>query len=145
MSAFKFDKNIGLAISFFIVLFNVILDRYSAPAGIMLTPVVIVAIAALISLNKDKFNPFLHVVIVYLLIAINDIGIKLYGGGIHDVEGLGWVNMMLFIGLLPCFILLAVGIKASNFMERIPALLFIALIVLHLTAFGNLGLGRSYI
>ena len=145
MSAFKFDKNIGLGVSLFTVLLNVILNRYSAPAGIMLTPIVMIATAAIISLNKDKFNMFLHIVIVYLLIAINDIGIKLYGGGIHDWEGLGWVNMMLFIGLLPCFILLAIGIKASGFIERLPLLLFIGLIVFHLTAFGKSGLGRSYI
>ncbi|MCO5937018.1 hypothetical protein NAF17_15850 [Mucilaginibacter sp. RB4R14] len=145
MGAFKFDKNIGLGITLVIVLFNVILDRYYAPAGITLTPVVIVAIATLVSLNKDKYSPFLHVAIVYLLIALNDIGIKLYGGGIHDWEGLGWIHMMLFIGLLPCFILLAIGIKATNFIDRLPLLLFIALIIFHLTAFGKLGLGRFYI
>jgi hypothetical protein len=145
MGAFNFNKNIGLAISFIIVLSNVILDRYCAPAGILLTPVVIILFTILISLNKDKFVPFLHVVIVYLLIAINDMGIKLYGGGIHDWEGLGWIHMMLFIGLVPCFIVLAVGLKASNLIERLPLLLFIGLIVFHLSAFGKLGLGRSYI
>ena len=144
MSAFKFDKNIGLGMAFFIVLLNLILNRYSAPAGILLTPVIITTISTLISLNKDKFVPFLHVAIVYFLIAINDIGIKLYGGGIHDSEGLGWIHMMLLIGSLPCFILLAIGIKATNLIERLSLLLFIGLIVFHLTAFGELGLGRSY-
>ncbi|MBD1393708.1 hypothetical protein [Mucilaginibacter glaciei] len=81
-----------------------------------------------------------------MIIAINDIGIKLYSGGIHDSEGLVWINMLLFVGLVPCFAILATCIKTLKFTDRIlPLLFFIALITAHLFAFEKIGLGRSYI
>lgn len=132
MSWFKFNKLIGVATAFTIIICNILIGRYFAPAGILMTPIVMAICTLIISLNGDKFNSWMHVILVYLLLAINDIGIKLYVGGIHDFEGMGWINMMLFLGLVPATLLLAIGLKASKFVERTPILLFVALITFHL-------------
>ena len=80
--------------------------------------------------------------------ALNDISIKLYSGGTHDNEGLAWVHLLLFIGLVPTFGILLTTIlkrKEERLTKRIIAIvLFVGLIAGHLQLFSNLGLGRHY-
>jgi hypothetical protein len=148
MTEFSKNKNLNLLISIFVVLSNVLADHFFAPIGLMLTPIIIIIVACLINLNKGKFDVIIRAIISYLLIAVNDIGIKLYGGGIHDAEGQGWIYMLLLVGLVPCVIILFIsGFKnqKDNFYKTIFALsLFLALIFLHLYFFENLGIGRYY-
>lgn len=87
-------------------------------------------------------------VLAYAFIALNDFFIKLYAGGSHDEEGLGWIHGFLFLGLVPAFgILVFTTIKRKDEILAIRVLalvLFVTLIGVHLSIFSHLGLGRYY-
>ena len=129
---------------------NILLDHFLAPTGILLSPVITAGAIVIILLNNRAFNSILiQATIAFLLIGINDIGIKLYGGGIHDSEGQGFVNLFYIIDLIPCFFVLCIYVvkktDASILQKIISISLFISLAVLHLNYFDWLGLGKSYI
>lgn len=52
---------------------------------------------------------FFKLLFSYLSIGLNDIGIKLFAGGVHDMESIGWVNMLLFFGLISCCVMLIIA------------------------------------
>jgi len=83
--------------------------------------------------------------ISYLFIGLNDIGIKLFAGGRHDSEGLGWIHMLLFIGLVPCFIILIIGVlrdgRSAVISKILSVFIFALLICIHLELFNTVGLG----
>ena len=140
------NKYLTLAISLFLILVNVFLQHYYAPVGILLSiPICIVAIG-LLNINKQSFNIIFKSFLCFLLIGINDVGIKLYSGGIHDSEGQGVVNLVLFVCLGIGFLMLLI----SNFNKAVIAryivslTIFVLLAAMHLSFFGGLGLGRSY-
>jgi len=82
--------------------------------------------------------------ISYSFIGLNDIGIKLFAGGIHDYEGLGWIYMLLLIGLVPCSIILIIGVlrdeKSVAITKLISVFIFVLLIYVHLELFNSVGL-----
>jgi hypothetical protein len=137
---------IGLAI--YTVIVNGLIGHFFAPSGIMLTPIVLIITTSLVVFGTKNLKITLVSFLSYLFIAINDISIKLYSGGSHDSEGLGWVHLLLFIGLVPTFGILLTGIfirKDENLKNKIFALvIFIGLIGIHLQLFSDLGLGRYY-
>lgn len=148
MTSLDKNKYWNLLLAIFIILSNILSDHYFAPSGITLTPIIIIVITCLISLNKGKFDTILQVIIICFLISLNDLGIKLFGGGIHDVEGLGFIHLFLFAGLIPCFIILALSTfknKKDTLLKSVFSLfLFIILICIHFYFFSNIGLGRYY-
>lgn len=131
-------------ISFVMVAANVALNYFVAPTGITLTPIILVVCAILINTLNAKFDLITRTILTFLIIALNDIGIKLYGGGTHDLEGIEFVHFFLLFGLVPCFIILSICAfrsKENEIFKRIGSLvLFVALICLHLYFFERLGL-----
>ena len=148
MGIFKLNKYWGLSIAVIIAISNGIIDHFFAPTGVYLLPVIIISSTSLINLNKEKFNILIQPIFTFILISLSDIGIKLYGGGVHDSEGQGFLIVFLFVGLLPGFIVLVL----SAFLRKdVPVaakfasvFLFLLLIYLYLQFLGNLGIGRSY-
>lgn len=137
---------IGLATLTVIV--NGFIGHFFAPNGIMLTPIVLTITTSLVCFGTKNIKIIFISALTYLFIALNDISIKLYSGGSHDSEGLGWIHMLLFVGLLPTFGILLTTIfrsKEEPLTNKIIALvLFVGLIAGHLQLFSNLGLGRYY-
>ncbi len=137
-----------ISISLGIILLNEIIGHFFAPNGIMLTPIVLIVISVLIGLVNTELKPIWKSVLLVGLIGLHDIGIKLYSGGSHDNEGLGWIHGLLFIGLIPAYGILIAGIfKAKNeskLNKWIAVFLFPLLIWFHLLLFNDLGLGRYY-
>ena len=131
-----------------VIVVNLILDHFFAPTGLMLTPVALTISTAIIVFGTVKLRPIILTVIILGLIILHDIGIKLYGGGTHDGAGQGWIHLMLFIGLVPAYILTLIGIfrsKRAQLTEKIISLLIFPLILAgHLYLFTDLGLGRHY-
>lgn len=131
----------GLAL--LIVVANVAIGHFFPPFGIMLTPFVLPIITMLVVFGPGTRPPISVSGLVVGLIALNDIGIKLFSGGTHDSEGLGWIHGTLIIGLLPSFLLLLAGNLQNHQAKRLErvlgALLFPALITVHLCIFGHLG------
>jgi cytochrome bd-type quinol oxidase subunit 1 len=136
-------------ISFTIVATNILLDCFVVPCGITLTPIVIVVGTILINTLNAKFDLITRTILTFLVIALNDIGIKLYGGGSHDLEGIEFIHFFLALGLLPCFIILSICAfknKEDGTLKRIGSLiLFVMLICFHLYFFERLGLDTRYI
>ncbi|MEO6851084.1 MAG: hypothetical protein ABI166_10655 [Mucilaginibacter sp.] len=130
------------------IIVNLLIDHFYAPTGIDFTPLVVIITAALLSITNVKFNIWLRIVFIYVLIGINDIGIKLYGGGVHDFEGQGFVAMFLMIGLIPAFLIISITVfvdKGLSILTKILSLImFLVLIGLHSYMTKNVGIGRSY-
>lgn len=130
------------------VILNGLIGHFLAPTGIMLTPIVLTITTSLICFGTKNIKPILISALTYLFVALNDISIKLYSGGSHDSEGLGWIHVLLFIGLLPTFGILLATIfknKEETLTNKIIAVvLFVGLIAGHLQLFSSLGLGRYY-
>lgn len=81
----------------------------------------------------------------YLLIGLNDIGVKIFGYGVHDSEGQGWLTVFFFVfGVIPTVIMLFIQIvqdRSSTIrMNVVGIFVFAALVYVHLQVFGSLGL-----
>ena len=106
-------KTVGL--SLIIIILNLIIGHFFAPIGILLTPIVLIGVSVLVAFFTKGLLSVWKSVVFSALIGIHDIGIKLYSGGRHDYEGLGFLHLMLFIGLVPAYVILLVGIfKTKN-------------------------------
>lgn len=126
-----------------ILLTSILIGHFWPPNGILATPLVITVMIGLILFTDVDFNIFVKIFLSYLFIGLNDINIKLFAGGLHDMEGIGWIHMLLFIGLIPCFIMLLIAVyqdKVFNIWIKIlGVLMFILMIYIHLEIFETLG------
>ncbi|PAW92502.1 hypothetical protein CKK33_02910 [Mucilaginibacter sp. MD40] len=138
------NYKIKVAVSVTIVIINTLLDHWYPPSGLSLMPIAICATTALIGYGQG-INRWQKVLLSYLFFAFTDIGIKLFGGGIHDSEGLGFVNVLSLTGLILATIILIIGLKPKKAADLLFGVLFIGFGVLHFLVFGELGLGISYI
>jgi hypothetical protein len=87
-----------------VVAANNLLGHYMAPSGILMTPLVIMALTGwLLPRHSTYSHSILRVGLLALLICLHDAGIKLYAGGSHDAEGQGFIHFFLFMGLLPAY------------------------------------------
>ena len=149
MAILSLKKYLSLIISLSIVIANVLLDYFLAPTGLLLAPMIVAVASLVIALDQQKIDLFYQAMFTYLLIGLNDFGIKLYGGGIHDSEGQGWVNMIFIVGTVLCIIILicsAYNDKEASILKKIASVIsFVLLAFIHLHFFDNLGLDRSYI
>jgi hypothetical protein len=142
------NNTTALGLATLTIILNGLIGHFFAPNGIMLTPIVLTIMTSLVCFGIKNIKIILLSTLVYLFVALNDISIKLYSAGSHDNAGLGWVYLLLLVGLVPTFgILLTTVIKRKEetVINRIIAVvLFIGLIAGHLKVFSNLGLGRYY-
>lgn len=108
-----------------------------------MTPVTISIMTWLILFSDADFSILVKSVLSYLFIGLNDIGMKLFAGGKSDLAGMGWIHLFLFIGLVPCFIMLLISVfrdkKSSLGIKFLSVLIFILLIYMHLKMFKMLG------
>lgn len=131
-----------------IVVLNTIVDHYAAPLGLFATAWVLPVIAGIIVFLPDSPNLWKQSFLCFLFAALNDLGIKLYGGGVHDEEGHGWIHALLFVGLVPVYIILIVSTvknKTAPLTQKIGSLLlFPVLVAIYLYFFSEAGFGRYY-
>ena len=122
---------------------NVCLDYYCAPIGILLTPGVIPLTVMLIS-SPTRHSPITKTVLSVLLISLNDVGIKLFGGGMHDLEGQGVFHVVLLIASALAYLILIARIlrdKQRPAVKIVGLVLFPLLLIVHLYLTKNLGMG----
>lgn len=136
----NYNNKIVLGIALTIVITNGLIGHFFAPLGILLTPLILILTTLLVCMGTENIKSTFISVLTYFFVALNDILIKIYSGGIHDNEGLAWIHFYFFIGLVPTFgILLAtvfIRNKEETFLTKITAVfLFIALIAIHLQLF----------
>jgi len=137
-----------VALSVTIVLVHLIIGHFFAPYGLFFTPMVLMMVSILIALLTKELVSIWKSVVLAVLIGFHDIGIKLYSGGRHDYEGLGFLQFMLFVGLVPAFVILLIGIirneNDTKFEKWLAVILFPIIVSIHLLIFRELGLGRSF-
>jgi hypothetical protein len=130
-----------------LVMLNVFLAHFTG-IGIFGTAIVLPLAAAMVTLPPRSLNVWMQSLLCFLMAALNDLGIKLYAGGTHDDAGLGWMLLLLLVGLAPMYVFLIVSVirnKTASILEKLGAiLLFPALMVLYLHYFQKAGLGRYY-
>jgi hypothetical protein len=138
------NNKIAIGLATFIIILNGFIGHFFAPNGIFLTPIVLIITTLFVAFGTKNLNVIIISILTYFFVALNDISIKLYSGGTHDNEGLCFVHLFLFFGLIPTFGILFVGIFKQNeekLVNKIIALvLFVILIAIHLQIFSNLGL-----
>lgn len=139
---------IVLVFAFIVVLINGLIGHFFAPYGMDLTPVVLTITTSLIAFKTKNLKLIWQSILIYCFVALNDISIKLYSGGSHDMEGLGWIHLFLFIGLLPTLgilVMIVIKNKQDQIKDKVFAVVtFLVLISVHLYLFGKLGLGQYY-
>jgi hypothetical protein len=139
----KLQKTSIIGLLTIVIILNIIIGHFLPPAGILITPLIISVMIGLIVFTDNGLNIIEKSVLSYLYIGLNDIGIKLFSGGKHDMEGVGWIHMMLYIGLVPCFIMLSIGIfrdkDSSIRLKILSVIIFVLLIYAHLEIFETLG------
>jgi hypothetical protein len=142
------DNKTALGLATWTVILNGLIGHFFAPNGIMFTPIVLTITSTLVCFGTKNIKIIFISFLTYFFVALNDILIKLYSGGSHDSVGLGWIQLLLFVGLLPTFGILLISIfrrKEETLTNKIIAVfLFVGLIAGHLQLFGTLGLGRYY-
>ena len=143
----KLQKKSLIALLTFLILLSIIIAHFLPPTGILVIPVVISVMIALIIFTDNSFTIIQKSALSYLCIAFNDVGTKLFAGGRHDMESIGWIHMMLFIGLVPCFIMLITGAlrddKSSVWTRILSSLIFVLLMYVHIEIFETLGVAKS--
>lgn len=136
-------------LAFLIVTANIVFGYFQPSFAILLTPLVLPLVTVLLVFAWGKNSPITLASMVYGLIALNDVGIKLFADGMHNHEGLAWIHASFYIGLLISFVLFVAGNAQLQHISRrkkvIGALLLPALVAVHLIAFNNLGLEYSTI
>ncbi len=143
-----FDDAIKVIIAMAIVFANCILGHNYPPFGILLTPVVVSISAWIICFKTMKIHSIILSILTYAALALNDILIKLYSGGIHDGPGQAFTNLFFFFGLVPVTALLVISHilrkKKSIPITIISILIFASLIFWHIKQFHDLGFGKHY-
>ncbi len=141
---FRMNTKNSILFAIGIVVANILIGHFFAPYGIMLTPIVLILLSILIGLVITELQPILKSILLAGLIIIHDVGIKLYAGGTHDLTGIGWIVLMMFIGLVPAYIFLIGGIfkseDESKLNKWIAVFIFPLLLGIHLKMFWFLGL-----
>ncbi len=134
-------------ISIIIVLFHIYIGHYYAPHGIDLLPITMILVTIMI-FQFTNLKIYFKLVITAILFLMLDVGIKLYSGGTHDVEGLEWMYAFYFIGLILCLPIILykifknAGINTTT--KILLVILFIAFLYFQKNIFWDLGLGRDY-
>lgn len=77
---------------------------------------------------------------------LQDAGLKLYGGGDHDLEGQGLLNFFFIAGVLLSLAVLRRALKQDEHWVRAPKInpirVFLILLLGHLLLFSGLGIGH---
>jgi len=106
----KLSITILICLLIILLLVSIVIGHFLPPSGIFMTPVTISIMTWLILFSDADFSILVKSVLSYLFIGLNDIGMKLFAGGKSDLAGIGWIHLFLFIGLVPCFIMLLISV-----------------------------------
>lgn len=104
-------------LSLLLCLVNVLPNHAGSTAGILPTPLVIIALTGL--LNWQQHHVVASTASTALLICLHDASLRFYGGSAHDMEAGGVMTVLLLMGLLPAYtLLLGILRQATNTASR---------------------------
>lgn len=127
---------------------NALIGHFVAPFGLLLTMVVLPALAISIASTKPAFGAITGCLYFLVLFALNDTLLKLFSGGTHDGVGSGWMFMTTVSGLLPASVLMAVWLaripRRTRLLKVAAFSVLLGLIGAHLALTFHLGEGGTY-
>lgn len=137
-------KNIlVITLSLLFLLTNNYLGHVNPPFSILFTPVLIGVFTGLILFFTD-FRIAAKFGLITGLVIVNDVFIRIYAGGTHDLEGLGWIAAFLFIGLIVSLIEIVVYGFIKHKHEKVKYFLlllaFCVILFSYLSYFNSLGM-----
>jgi len=112
--------------SFILCFINNYLGHKYPPFSISKTPVFIGLVATGI-LYFTHFKFFIKLCWISFFFLLNDILIKIYAGGSHDAEGLGWISFFEFLALL---LAIFISFMYRSTREKIPLKTFLGQIAI---------------
>ncbi len=137
--------NVKIIIVLLIIVITNILGHYLPPTSIMLTPITVGLLTGLLILTELKIG--YRILLITLAIIFNDICIKKFAGGTHDLEGAGFINGFLIIGLIISTVIIIIKtivLKNTNAIIKIMLTLMMpAIMFLYMQYFGLYGLSYS--
>ena len=135
-------------LSVLIIFINVLVGYYLPPSE-MLTTIIVLPIITFCIYRYFDIKPIYKMLFVCLLIIVNDLGVKFYGGGSHDQIGQFLINSSSIIGVFLAYIVFFIStiINIKNDMytkqDSISSLILFPLIQIVYFFFAwNVGLGR---
>jgi hypothetical protein len=142
------NNYLTLTIALILVLINGIIGQFFPPKGIDFTLILIPTITTIICFFSENLSSILKSVSISLFVIANDILIKLYSGGTHDLEGLEWIHFFMYCGIVISLIILSINVIKNNqetlFIKILSIITFPCLIYIYLQFFYQLGLERKY-
>lgn len=135
-------NNILLILVFLAVVLTNLAGHFYPPTSIMMSPVII-GLSTILLMFTD-YRMMNRILLATFTVIVNDILIRNFAGGTYDIEGVGWLMLMLFIGLIPSTLMVAViasRVKGANRLTMVAMYLAMPTIVfLYLSLFGEFGL-----
>ncbi len=138
-------NSIRIILSLLIIVLTNILGHYFPPSSILLSPSTIGLFTGLLIFTDFKIG--YRILSITLAIILNDIFIKKFAGGTHDLEGAGFINVFLIIGLIISTIIILIKIailtNTNAFIKILLTLMMPLILFLYLQYFGLYGLSYS--
>lgn len=134
-------------LSIILVLLHTYIGHYYSPNGISLLPITMILVTIMI-FQFTNLKIYFKLLITAILFLMLDIGIKLYAGGTHDLEGLEWMYFFYLFGLIFCLPIILYKIfknaEINTTTKILLVILFLVFLYFQKNIFWDLGLGRSY-
>ncbi|RZJ70106.1 hypothetical protein [Flavobacterium sp.] len=107
-----------------------LLGHYLPPISLFTTPFYLTLIV--VFLNKDLFVWNFHIatIFAFLLLLFNDLSLRLYAGGSHDLEGKGLCSAMSGMS----FLIICIAIFIKSFQGKKPKIVLLRLFTLAIAA-----------
>lgn len=87
-----------ILLSIGLIILNNVLGHYFPPSSIFMAPILAGIISYLLATSSLKIH--IQILLIVLSLVSNDVLTKLYAGGIHDLEGAGFINLFLIVGIV---------------------------------------------
>lgn len=143
----KYYWPLTLSISYLLVIANMFLIYHIGMRSATIMMYFIFALSLLIAIPKYGFSPVKRCIALYALVAVNDVGYRLFSSGYHHFIYQAKLNIFFIacaiLVFVPLFIFTLVWRNGTWAQKITSLLLFPALVAAHLLVFFKLGLDRD--
>lgn len=115
------------------VVFNIMLSCFIPKAGMVLTPLSLIGVTAYLYLRTKPPRPIWLTLGVFVLLAVQDLGLSFISYGIYDTAEITWMHLFMFLGLIPSVILVLLNILENRQIresEKIASLFLFPLLII---------------
>jgi len=132
----KNDNRILLNLGIAIILFNFFLIVFGQPLGFVLIPLCLPLASAFIVLRPNGLGVLAKSLTLLGMISFLDLGLKTVLAGPFDAKAQGWMHLLLFMGIIPAFLIYLFGIvrekDARAYEKWVSVLVFMGCLSLYM-------------